>query len=169
MVVLTFQTLGESIAIVVGSGVILEGLSRLLRSLARRAGARPVTVNGLRDGLRVIWLLVSAAGVITVTQVASEFTILTISGIAGLVLSLSLQAVFSNIIAGLFLLRDGTVRVGDDIEFGGVRGKVARVALRNTWVVTETGTVAVIGNSVLMGGPLLNHTAAPRFRADLGP
>ncbi len=168
MVVLNLQVLGESAAVIVGSGLFLEGLSRLLRSLARRAGARPVTVNGLRDGLRIIWLLVSAVAVISFTQVASEFTVLTISGVAGLVLSLSLQSVFSNIIAGLFLLRDGAVRVGDVIEFGGIRGRVARVALRNTWIVTESGTVAIIGNSVLLGGPLLNHTAAPRFRADLG-
>ncbi len=168
MVVLTPLTIIEAVAFVAGSGLVLEAIGRLFRSLAQRAGARPVTVNGIRDGLRIIWLLVSAAEVISVTQLASEFTVLTISGIAGLVLSLSLQSVFSNIIAGLFLLRDGAVRVGDEIEFSGVRGRVARVALRNTWVVTDSGTVAIIGNSALMSGPLVNHTAAPRFRFELG-
>lgn len=167
MVDLGWETLLTAATIVVVAGLLLEGLSRLVRALARRAGARPLTLNAIRDGVRIIWILVAVSVVLGATQIASEFTVLTVTGIAGLVLSLSLQSVFSNIIAGVFLLRDRAVRVGDVIEFGGVKGRVARVALRNIWLVTETGTVAIIGNSALMGGPLINHSAASRFQGDL--
>lgn len=167
MVDLSLGVLLSLAGVVIGSGLILEGLSRLLQAFASRAGARKLTLNAIRDGLRIIWGLLAASTVAAVTGIASEFTVLTVTGIAGLVLSLSLQSVFSNIIAGFFLLRDRALRVGDVIEFGGVKGRVARVALRNTWVVTEAGTVAIIGNSALMGGPLINHSAAPRLRADL--
>ncbi|HZY92711.1 MAG TPA: mechanosensitive ion channel domain-containing protein [Thermoplasmata archaeon] len=167
MLTITPQTVELSVAAVVVTGLVTEGASRLLRAIARRAGARVVTVNGIRNALRIIWILISVAAVASLTQLATEFTVLTVTGIAGLVLSLSLQAVFSNIIAGFFLLHDRAVRVGDVIEFGGVKGRVARVALRNTWVVLDTGTVAIIGNSALMGGPLVNHSAAGRFVSDL--
>lgn len=157
----------ESAPYVAVGGVFLELLSRGLQRLARRAGAQGPTIRGIRDGLRLIWLAAAVSIVIGFTGLASQFTVLTISGIAGLVISLSLQAMFSNIIAGILLLRDGAIRVGDRVEIGGVKGRVARVALRNTWIIMDDGTLALVGNSSLSAGPLINHTASQRLAADL--
>jgi small-conductance mechanosensitive channel len=162
------ESIGGSILLVVASGLFFEGSSRLLRSLVRRAGARPITLAGIRDGFRVMWLAVAASGLVGIWGIASSLTVLTISGIAGFVVSLSLQAVFSNMIAGLLLLSDGALRLGDRIEYSGVKGEVIRIALRNTWVRTEAGPIAIIGNSALTSGPLINHSAATRMNAQLG-
>ncbi|MCI4353792.1 MAG: mechanosensitive ion channel family protein [Thermoplasmata archaeon] len=156
-----------SIAILVVSGLFFEALSRLMRTLVKRAGATTIAVAGIRDGLRILWVIVAGWGILAVWSIASELTFLTISGIAGLIISLSLQAVFSNMIAGLLLFQDGALRVGDRIEYSGVKGEVIRVALRNTWVRTEAGPIAVIGNSALTNGPLINHSAVARMTAHL--
>ncbi|MCI4368131.1 MAG: mechanosensitive ion channel family protein [Thermoplasmata archaeon] len=150
------------------TGLATEGLGRLFRTLARRAGARPNVLSSIRDGLRLIWVAVSVAAVVTFTGLASQLTVLTISGVAGLLISLSLQALFSNMVSGLLLLQDKAVRLGDVIEYGGVKGTVIRVALRNTWVRTEKGEIAIIGNSSLTNGPLVNYSAVPRFAAEFG-
>lgn len=152
-----------SLAIVAGSGIILDLLRRLTAAIARRAGAQPATVRAINEGFRLLWLGVAAYGVIAFTGLASLFTILTVSGLIGLTISLALQTTLSNVLSGLLLLKDRTLRVGDEISFGGVRGRIVRIALRNTWLRTPSGEVAVVGNANLHAGPLVNITAAHRF------
>lgn len=158
------------LAPVIGSAVIVavigafgELASRLVRAVLTRAGARNSTTRAVRDGVRAVWVTGAAAAVVGYTGLASQYTVLTLGGIAGLVVSLSLQAVFGNIIAGVLLVRDGVVALGDVVEYSGVKGQVVRIALRNTWVQSEKGGLAVIGNSSLSGGPLINHSASARL------
>ena len=159
----------EFAAFVGVTGVLFEGLSRILRSLAKRAGVKRPTLTAIRDWLRLGWLSVSAVALLSIfTQLTSQLTVLTVGGIVGLVISLALQTTLSNMVSGLLLLHDRALRLGDVIEFSGVKGRVVRVALRNTWVMTESGQVAIVGNSSLLGGPLVNHTASQRFAADFG-
>jgi len=86
-------------------------------------------------------------------------TTLTISGIGTLAVSLALQTTLSNIISGILRLNDGVVHLNDTVEYGGVKGKVVRLALRNTWIKMDSGMIAVVCNSMLSSGPLINHTA----------
>jgi small-conductance mechanosensitive channel len=158
----------EPAAAIAVSGVFFEALYRLIRRVSVRAGVRPVGIRVIRDVLRLVWLGVAAALVVSVTGLASTLTVLTISGIVGLVISLALQATLTNMISGLLLLRDGAIRVGDVIEYSGVKGRIVWIALRNTWVQTDEGPIAIIGNSSLHSGPLINRTATPRFHADFG-
>jgi small conductance mechanosensitive channel len=97
------------------------------------------------------------------TGLASEFTALTLSGIGALAVSLALQNTLSNIISGIFLFSDGLIHLNDIVEYSSVRGKVVRIALRNTWIKMDSGEIAVISNSLLSGGPLINHSATARL------
>jgi small conductance mechanosensitive channel len=153
--------------IIIVTALVFEGGSRLLPALARRAGARGVTIHWIRDGFRILWIAIGAYAVLTYTGIAFEFT-LTISGIAGLALSLALQTPLSNRVSGILRLHDGAMGMGDVIECAGLKGKVLRVALRNTWVLTHTGPVAMINNGTLPAGPLINYTAALRFATGFG-
>jgi small-conductance mechanosensitive channel len=162
------QQIASSIALIAVSGLFFEALSHLLRTVVRRAGARPISMRGIRDALRVLWIVVAVSGLLSIWGFASVLTVLTISGIAGLVLSLALQAMLTNMISGFLLFRDGALRIGDQIEYSGVKGQVVLIALRNTWIRTENGSVAIVGNSALANGPLLNITASARLSEDLG-
>jgi small-conductance mechanosensitive channel len=55
------------------------------------------------------------------------------------------------------------VRLHDTVEYGSVKGKIVRLALRNTWIMMDSGTIAVVSNSQLSNGPLINHTATARL------
>lgn len=159
----------EAIAIVVTAAVVGELLSWAIRSVLRHAGARPATLSRVRETIRAAWIILAGFGVASAAELTSVLTVLTVSGILGLVVSLSLQTTLSNMVSGVLLLQDRTLRVGDEIEYSGVRGRVVRVALRNTWVETKAGDLAVIGNSSLHGGPLINYTARQRFADLLAP
>ena len=113
--------------------------------------------------MALIWVVVAISGVATFTGLASQFAALTISGIAGLTISLALQSTIQNIISGFLLFSDGAIRVDDEISCGGIKGKVVRMALRNTWIRTDDGKIAIIGNSTLTSGPLTNHSATERL------
>lgn len=60
-------------------------------------------------------ILAGVAVVAGVTGISSQFTTLTLSGIGGLAATLALQNTLSNIIAGVLMLQDGVLRLGDDI------------------------------------------------------
>ncbi|HYB83845.1 MAG TPA: mechanosensitive ion channel domain-containing protein, partial [archaeon] len=78
-------------------------------------------------------------------------------------LSLALQATLTNVISGILLLVDGSVRVGDSVQYGVVKGEVVKLGLRNTWIRSDEGNLVVIGNSQLASGPLINYTPSQRL------
>ncbi len=158
------QLLAGSIAIVVVVGTLTESLSRTVGRLAKRSGAKQSTIRGIRYSTRVIWLLVAAIGVLYYTGLSSVFTTLTVSGIAGVAASLALQSTLSNMISGILLLNDKAIRLDDDVLFTGVRGRVVRIALRNTWIRTQEGTLVLVSNTSLANGPLVNFTATGRLK-----
>jgi small-conductance mechanosensitive channel len=158
----------ETIGAIVAAGIFFTLFGRFVRRIGRLAGARVATDHAIRDVVSVLWIVSAAIAILTIWNLTSLFGILTVSGIAGLVISLALQATLQNMIAGVFLMRDHLLRVGDEIEYSGIRGTVIRVALRNTWVLTHAGSVAVIGNTYLANGPLINHSASPAFALSYG-
>ncbi len=148
---------------IAGSWLIGEALIRVITRVARKAGASTDVIRAVRQGLSLLWVALAAAGVLTLTGVTSEFSALTLSGLVGLAVSLALQTTLSNIISGILLFHDGALRLNDLIAYGGINGKVVKIGFRNTWVKTEDGSIAIISNNNLAGGPLVNQTAAERL------
>ena len=143
--------------------LIEEVISSIISRAAKAAGTNPTVIRDVRVSLRIIAALVIISIIVPLTGLASEFTTLTISGIGALVVSLALQNTISNIISGMLLLTDGVIHLNDTVEYGSVKGKVVRLALRNTWIKMESGDIAVISNSQLSSGPLINHSATARL------
>lgn len=146
--------------------VFFELVGRAIGRIARRAGARKPTVRSILETARILGIVLAALSVVTYAGLASVLAVLTVSGIAALAISLALQSTLSNMVAGVLLLRDRSIRYGDVITYSGIKGRVIRVALRNTWIVTDAGVVAIISNGNLNNGPLINHTASPGFLRD---
>jgi len=163
----TLAELAVSLGVIIVVGTLM---TRFIIRIARRAGASKQIESSVRDLMGVIALLAALGVVSTVSGLSSYFTALTISGVAGLAGSLALQTTLSNIISGILMLRDGTVHVGDEIQYGGpggLRGEVVRLSLRTTWLRTSDGHIAVIGNSNLSAGPILNYSATARLEKKL--
>lgn len=149
--------------VVVAALVGREILIRLIVRVTRRAGAAPSVVSTISGAVSVIALVLAAVALSKILGLSSDLSILTFSGVLGLVFSLALQSTLSNIIAGLLLFSDNTLRLNDVIECSGIKGTVARVGFRSTWVRNEQGVIVVFSNSTLAAGPLTNHTATQRL------
>ncbi len=157
----------ELVVALVAIAILGAVFSRVTSSIALRAGASKGVARAARQWIWVLMAVAAAAAFASLTGISSEFTTLTISGIAGLGVTLALQTTLSNIIAGILMLQDGVLRLGDDIEFGSVRGEVVKLSLRTTWLKRQDGTITVIGNSNLASGPIVNYTARARLERKL--
>lgn len=163
-------TVVEIVGVLVGTAVVGSLFARLVRTIALRAGASKAVANSARQWIGVLMIIGAVAAVAYLTGLSSEIATLTISGIAGLAISLALQTTISNVISGVLLLNDGIIRLGDDIQYGGpggVRGEVVKLSLRTTWIRTPAGVITVIGNSNLSAGPILNYSAKARLEKKL--
>ncbi|MBI3858757.1 MAG: mechanosensitive ion channel [Thaumarchaeota archaeon] len=160
-------TVAEAAAAV--AAIFLFGIlfTRVFRRVATKAGASKSVSRAVDQWLLLTMVVAAVAAVAGVTGLSSELSTLTISGIGGLAVTLALQNTLSNIIAGVLMFRDGVLRLGDDVEFGPVRGAVVKLSLRTTWVKRGDGSITVIGNSNLASGPIVNYTAKARLEKKL--
>jgi len=159
----TEQIVVASVVVVATTFALVQLVGLVIRGVARWAGATPPLLRSLRDVITVIGVLLGVTEMLSITGLASQFTTLTLSGIVGVAISLALQSTLSNVISGFLLFRDKVIRLGDDIQFGGVRGNIVQIGLRATWIRTQDGNIVVIGNTNLSSGPLLNYTSGSRL------
>ena len=73
-------------------------------------------------------------------------------------IGLALQTLFQDIIAGVFILVDQSVHVGDIIEIEGKVGRVEEIKLRTTRAVTIDNKVLVLPNHLYLTNSLYNWT-----------
>ena len=154
----------KSIAIVVASLLIGEFLIRVITPAAKRAGLSAAQIRMIRDWLRLLSILIAIVGVVRISGLASEYTSLTLSGVVAIALSLALQNTLSNVISGILLLLDNTLRLNDTIAYGGITGKVVKLGMRNIWIKTAEGNIVIMSNNTIASGPFTNYTAAERFK-----
>jgi small-conductance mechanosensitive channel len=157
------QAAAQLISVSVGT-VALEELVRAGSvRVAKRAGVGRTAIRDLGAALRLIAVVVIVSAFFRITGFASELDVLTLSGIAALTVTLALQTTLSNVISGILLFYDGSVRLHDEVEYSGIKGKVERVSLRATWIKTQDGRIVVVSNSTLSNGPLIIHSATERL------
>lgn len=95
-------------------------------------------------------------------------SLLVFGGAVGVGVGLGLQNVVSNFVAGLILLIEQPIRLGDRVETSDTLGDVVRIAARSTWVRTNDNVVMIIPNSNFINNPVTNWTANdPNVRISL--
>jgi small-conductance mechanosensitive channel len=85
--------------------------------------------------------------------------LLTIVGAAGLAISLSLQDVLKNVVAGIYILIEQPFRIGDRITVKEATGTVQGIELRTTILMTDDQLQVVVPNNVIMTEVLTNRSA----------
>ncbi len=90
-------------------------------------------------------------------------SLLVVGGALGLGVGLGLQNIVANFVAGLVILWEGPVKVGDLIEVGNTQGEVIRIGARGTWVRTFENQVIIVPNSEFINQRVSNWTANDRI------
>jgi MscS family membrane protein len=81
------------------------------------------------------------------------------AGIAGIAIALASQDLLSNLLAGVIILLDKPLGVGDKVRIDPYVGTVMRVGLRSTRIRTLDGLVATVPNSRITTNIVVNYSA----------
>ncbi len=86
-------------------------------------------------------------------------SLIVFGGAVGVGVGLGLQNVVANFVAGLILLIEQPIRIGDRIETKDTLGDVVKIAARSTWIRTNDNVVIIVPNSDFINNPVTNWTA----------
>lgn len=154
-----FELTPRIIFISVGGIVLTYFLLRIFKTLISRTLSRDA-----RDKFRSVfsffnYFIYIVVILIIFDTVGVNLTALFVGSAALLVgIGLALQTFFQDTIAGIFILSDQAVHVGDIIEVEGKIGRVLSIRLRTTRAVTRENKVLVIPNHKFMSTILYNYT-----------
>ena len=125
-------------------------VTRLLNASIRRSRTLDAAQQLLAQKLGSVVLLI-AAFFIGIDLIGIDLTALAVfSGAFGLAVGFGLQKTFGNLIAGIILLMDRSIKPGDVIVVGESFGYVTKIGVRAVSIVTRDGKEHLIPNENLM-------------------
>ena len=105
------------------------------------------------------WIIYVVIFLVTMSKMGVNLTALFAASAALLIgVGLALQTLFQDIISGVFIMIDKSVRAGDIIELEGKVGRVEEIKLRTTRAVTLDNKVLIIPNHLYLTNSLYNWT-----------
>ena len=109
--------------------------------------------------LIVVWILIAAADSlgVPVTPLVAGL------GAGGLAIALASQYTVENLIAGLVIFADKPVRIGDECQYGTIRGRVERIGLRSTRIRGTDQSLITIPNAEFAKSQLVNYSSRNRI------
>jgi len=111
----------------------------------------------------VVWIIGLIMGLGYLGFSMASFAV--VGGAIGVGLGFGLQGVISNFVAGIIILIEKIVKVGDFVDLqSGVMGKVTEINLRYTRVTTTDLIDVIVPNSEFTSGRVINWTLGERVR-----
>jgi len=124
------------------------------------------TRSFLETALKYVLLTVGLVSALTAVGVNTS-SLLASLGIAGLTLGFAARDALSNLISGLLIFWDRPFVIGDLVEVEGQYGRVDRITLRSTRVVTPDGRMLAVPNSTIINRLVASYTNFPQLRLDI--
>jgi small-conductance mechanosensitive channel len=163
---------------IVRSTIALAVLLSVALYLATLLEARIRTSQTLSPTVQVLFtkslktVLVSLAVLFAINAVGIDLTGLAVlGGLAVVALGFGLQKIVSNLLSGVILLLDKSIKPGDIISVTGTYGWVTSLGGRYVSVVTRDGVEHLIPNETLISQPVENWTHTQRrtrLKLDVG-
>jgi len=139
------------------SVIVVERLLQrwLIRRLLSKTGLQPSLQYGLS---RILGYTLIAIGF----YVAFQVTGLDLSSLAivaaslGVGVGFGLQNIINNFVSGIIILAERPISIGDRIEVAGVAGRVTKIQLRSTTVVTNDNITMIVPNADFISNTVTN-------------
>jgi len=145
---------------------LVKWVTILIRKALNKTGMDVTLVRFLEKLL--YYTLLVAVLIAAADQVGIKTTsFLAILGAAGLAVGLALKDSLSNFASGVMLILFKPFKVDDVVTVAGVTGKVLRIDIFSSVLLTPDNQKIIIPNSSITGGIITNITANPTRRIDL--
>jgi len=142
------------VLVVVIARLLGRGLHRLL---VRRTDIGP---GGAFAVSRISQYLIAAIGLLVSFQLIGLDTssLALVLGALGIGIGFGLQNVTSNFIAGLLILFERPITVGDRVQVGDIEGDVTAINMRATTVLSVTNLSVIVPNSEFVTSTVVNYS-----------
>lgn len=147
------------------------GASYVIARLAKRVAQKAMTrahaasnVIALAGNLSYLGTLVLGFALALSSLGFYWSNLLAIIGVLGLAISLSVQDVLRNFVAGAYILIERPFKIGDTISFRDIRGVVEGIEIRTTYIRREDGQLLFVPNYLLFTEVLGNVSASGPMR-----
>lgn len=147
------------VLVILSVTMVLANLSSKLLTYGIQKTDIPIPVSGLSHA--VIKGVVIAVGVmILLGNLGISITpLLTALGVGGLAVALALQDTLSNLFAGIHILAEKSVRIGDYVRLeGGQEGHVMDIGWRTTKILLPPNNMVIVPNGKLAQSILTNYS-----------
>ena len=138
------------------------------RALLRVAERRhSMSIGSIDTMARLFHYVILAIGLLVgLSSIGIDFAKLALFASAlGVGLGFGLQAVFANFVAGLILLLERSLKVGDFVDLqSGITGEVREINIRSTLVTTNDNIDILVPNSEFVNGRVTNWTLREVYR-----
>ena len=152
-------TIGSILLLLIlfASVIIIERIVQ--KQLIRRFLSRTKLQSSLQFGLsRIIGYTLIAGGFYVAFQLVgvdlSSLAIIAVS--LGVGVGFGLQNIINNFVSGIIILAERPISIGDRIEVAGVAGRVTKMQLRSTTVVTNDNITMIVPNADFISNTVTN-------------
>jgi len=134
-------------------------VSRFVGARLSKSARMTPSVSGL-FGQLVRIVMIGAAVVISLRLIGVDLTALAVfTGALGVGIGFGLQSIFQNFVAGIIIIFERTLKVGDFIDIDGeVRGEVKEINIRSTLIRTNDNIDMLVPNSEFVNNRVINWT-----------
>ncbi len=124
--------------------VVCTVLSAVFKGTPRR-----ITIGKLVKSIVKVVVWVSAVIAVLAVWGFNVGALIAGAGVLTLIIGLGMQSLIADVVAGVFLVCDGTLQVGDIVTIDGWRGTVQEIGIRNTKLINYSGDIRVANNSTI--------------------
>lgn len=169
-----YQLLVYQVLAILGIFILAKLVLWAIRTLLRRVWKRRKLDRGTEYAVfQIIRYILWIVAILLMLDVAGvELTVLLAGAAALLVgLALGLQQFFADLVSGLVLLFEGTIKVEDVIEVDGDVVRVKKIGLRTSRVMNRDDIILILPNSKIANEKVINwshNEFNARFRIEVG-
>lgn len=153
----------QRIAIAVGMVVVASLAAKLVDWRISRHDLAPEVATRYRVLRQTVFFAIVFIGIVSALLVIPQVRavaggVLASSAVIGLVIGFASQRTIGNVVAGILVAITQPLRLGDEVEIGGVQGVVEEIGLTYTWLRTHDNDRLVVPNETLASGTIRNST-----------
>jgi small conductance mechanosensitive channel len=141
-------------------------ISPVLKVVFKRSGTNEMTSTFLSTLAKYTLLIIGFVTALDSMGIKVG-AVLASLGIAGLTIGFAARDSLSNIISGILIFLDRPFVIGDIVEIEGFYGRVEKITLRSTRIITSDGKMLAVPNTEIINKTVASYTNFPNLRLDI--
>jgi len=138
----------------------------MVRPGLKRSGADETTISFVETLIKYILMIIAIITALDSMGIQMG-AVLASMGIAGLTIGFAARDSLSNLISGILIFLDRPFVIGDLVEIDGSYGKVDKITLRSTRIITTDGRMLAVPNTEVINKTVASYTNFPHLMLNI--